>query len=399
MVHAFKWRSNKRIIKQNKRGAALILVVLLFMVMTILTVALLSTANSELFEVVAEENIDQAHYVARAAVQATADWIGTHYNARAEMAKVIPDRTQLGEEYAKTVTSNINNHAYILNVWRDTSDADLVHIMATAEVNGLPATVQMSLQETISGFAIFEDAIYSKGPFGKSSGNANLVTGSVSTGSDSIPSNLNVSGAKTTLKTYMFEDILPPSDVVFPAKIASASLNSSGIVNNTANLNVSYGTLNLSGNVTITNTDAVGNPQDVHILVDDLNLSSSAVIYPSNYNGGNIYIYVINNIVCDKKFGIEGNDAHPCVYLICSGTGDINFSGNPSMNVYLYGPDVNVEYGGSIVFNGAIIANVYGWNGNITINYRKPDLTGTPFSGLDEAQRTVSISDQTWING
>ena len=257
----------------------------------------------------------------------------------------------------------------------------------------------MQLQETVSGNFLFEDAIYSKGPFGRSSGNSNIVNGSVATGSGSIPGNLNVTGARTTNKHYAFEDILPAADVVFPSFVANANLGSNNrmvLLNDTSNLNAHYGTLRIEDNVYIRNTNAQGNPQNVHILIDDFYIEDNAVIHPTNHNGGLIFIYVRNYIWADMKFGIEGNDAAPVVFLICSGTGDINFSGNPAMNVFLYGPDVNVEYGGTTVLNGAVIANVYGWNGNITVTYRRPNLEGTPFEALNMAQRTVNVSDFTW---
>ena len=216
---------------------------------------------------------------------------------------------------------------------------------------------------------------------------------------------MNVSGAKTVNKYYDFEDVLPDASVVFPAKIDSASLNNDDIINDTFNLNAYYGTLNISRDVYIKNTDASGNPQNVHILVENLYINEKAVLIPTSATGGYIFIYVSDYVWCDKKFGIgvyeseEGTDnAAPRTFLICSGIGDISFEGNPVMNAFIYGPDVNVEYGGTTVLNGAVIANVYGWNGNVTVTYRKPDLEDTPFESLNEAQKKVSIMYPTWTN-
>lgn len=385
---------------KSKNGNALVLVLILFLVISILSIAMLAVASSENAQVLAEEKIDQAHYTARAVVEATSDWISANFNARDQMALVIPDRGSLGESNAFVENNSLDGTPYELRVWRDTGDADLVHIKAKATYQGWSSTVSLALQETVSGYALFEDAIYSKGPFGKSSGNANIVVGSVATGSDSIPSNLNATAGKTVNKIYDFEDILPDASIVFPGTIPNITLNDNGIVNNDAtNLNASYGTLRINDDVYIRNTDAAGNPKDVHILINDFYISESAIIHPSHNDGGRIFIYITNYIWCDKKFGIDGNDAHPIVYLICSGTGDINFSGNPYMNMYLYGPDVKVEYGGTTVLNGAIIANIYGWNGNISVTYRPPELEDSPFWGLNEAQKKVTISGQTWDKG
>ena len=403
-----KFDNNSKFPKINKRGNALMLVVVLFLVISILTVAVLAVAGIEHAQIIAVEKIDQAHYTARAVVQATADWIGANYNDRNSMALVIPNRANLGEANAYAVNSTLNGQEYDLKVWRSSSDADVVHLEATAYYQGQHATVSMHLQETISGYALFEDAIYSKGPFGKSSGSSNMVFGSVATGSDSIPDNLNTAEgyARTTNKYYDFEDILPAADIVFPFYIENATLGHlhDPIYLNDPdsyedNPNAQYGTLTIRDNVYIKNTDSLGNPKDVHILVENLYITKSAVIYPTDYNGGYIYIYVSEYVNCDMKFGIGGHNAHPIVFLICSGTGDIEFDGNPVMNAYIYGPDVNVRYGGTTDLNGAVIANVYGWNGNINVYYRKPELEGTPFEALSAQQKKVSVMDQTWYNG
>jgi hypothetical protein len=367
---------------------------------------------SEHHKVLAEEKTDQAYYTARAAVEAANQWISTHFNARDDMENVIPDRDHLGD--IRTISGILDGQDYTLSIWRDTADADLIHIKARATFEGFSATARMSLQETISGYALFEDAIYSKGPFAKSSGTSNIVYGSVATGAVSTPDdpqpppNLNATGAKVSEKYYDFEDILPDAGIVFATYESNAVKGDGDYLNpTTGNLNAQYGILRISDNVYIKNTDDSGNPVDVHILVDYLYINEAAIVHPTdmktgtNSGGGRVYIYVKDYIWCDKKFGVGVGDTglddiYPRTYLICSGTGEINFSGNPFMNLYLYGPDVNVEYGGTTVFNGAVIANVYGWNGNITVSYRPPDLEDSPFSNLNEAQKKVSIMYQTW---
>ena len=154
-------------IKNGKRGNALLMVVILFLAISILTVAMLAMAGAEFAQVIAQEKIDQSYYTARAVVQATSDWISTHYNARDQMELVIPARTSLGEGNAYSTSNTLNGQNYDLKVWRDSVDSDVVHIEATGYYQGQHATARLSLQETISGYALFEDAIYSKGPFGQ----------------------------------------------------------------------------------------------------------------------------------------------------------------------------------------------------------------------------------------
>lgn len=383
-----------------RRGSALMMVVILFLITSILGVAVLAIAATERNQIIAEEKLDQAYYNARAVVQAAADWIEARHNDRDQMDLVVPPRTPpRGEKYARTTTSELNGDEYTLRIWRDDDDADLIHIAAKTSHDGLPGWAALELQETISGFVLFEDAIYSKGPFGKSSGNANNVYGSVATGHSSIPDNLNATGAKTVNKIYEFEDILPAADIVFPTRVENAYLGSKKdivYINDTPNLNADYGTLRLHDYVYIRNTDTDNNPQDVHIQVKKLIIDDKVSLHPKDNDGGRIFIYVTEHIQVGKKFDIDGSRDAPVVYLICSGNGDIDFSGNSVMCVYIYGPDVNVEYGGSVILNGAIIANCFGWNGNIHIQHRKPNLSGTPFDALNQKQRTINISGITW---
>ena len=386
---------------RGRRGNALMLVLILFMVISILSLAMLGMAAVENTQVIAEEKIDEAYYTARAVVQATSDWIGTHFNERDQMEEVIPERglssLDRGIGNAYTLTSELNGKTYDLSIWRDETDADVIYIKATAYVEAYKSTVQMSLQETIAANVLFEDAIYSEGPFGKSSGNANLVVGSVATGSLSIPDNLNVDGAKTVDKHYTFFDVTPPSGLIWDIDYGTVTRNDGEWLNDTPNRNVIYDQLTINDTVYVKNTDDAGNPLDVHILVDDLNVSYAAIIQPEDNDGGRIFIYCTTNIFCDKKFGVGGDPDQPIVYIICNGSGSVNFSGNPFMNLYLYGPDVDVEYGGTTVYYGALIANVYGWNGNINVYYRAPeDLDSSPFSTLNGAQEGIQIADQTW---
>lgn len=394
-----------------KRGNALILVLILFLVISLLVIGMLGVAATEHKMIIAEERIDQAYYTARAAVQGTVDWINANYNARDKMATVIPS----APGSSKTSSGELNGVDYDLSVWRETSELIIIKAVATNNVNGevYHASASLSLTETVSAYHLFEDAIYSWQDFGMSAGGgsgSNVVIGSVSTGASTAPENLNVyasesdyaSGTQQAVvlnKEYIFTGILPEDMSIFnPAEyFGTLSLTDGSIVNETSNLNAWYEDLSITGTVTIKNVDVAGNPQDVHILTNDLNIASAAIIKPSDNNGGRIFIYVAGEIFCGDKFGIDGNPDQPIVYLICSPNGgNISFSGNPFMRCYLYGPYVNVEYGGTTIFYGAIIANVYGWNGNVTVKYRAPELENSPFSSLELSQSRVSISNLTW---
>lgn len=390
-----------------RRGSALMMVVILFLITSILTVAVLAVATTEHAQVIAEEKLDQAYYNARAVVQATADWISARYNDHDQMALVVPSRALLGESHAHAITSELNGDEYTLRIWRDDHNADLIHIVAETSHDGLPGRAALELQETISGLSPFADAIYTKGGFSKAAGSANRVYyGDVTTGHDVIPDNLTVVyGKKTPGKIFEFEDISPAKNIVFPPRIENAVLGSKTkviYINDTPNLNADYGTLKLQDTVHVKNVDdATGKPRDVHIRVDYLDVTEGGHVFlhPKDYFGGRIFIYVTKRIWVSSKFTIGGYINSPAVYLICSESKSsieppsrIACTGNTYINAFIYAPDIEVHFGGNTTLYGAIIANVYGWNGNVWIWYRKPNLNGTPFEELN----TVNINGITW---
>lgn len=400
--------------RNNKHGNALMLVLILFMVISILSLAMLAIAGTENAQVIAEEKIDQAHYTARAVVQATYDWMYANKRMRDDMTQVIPARTTLGESYAKTSSSQLAGREYDLKVWRDSGDEDLIHIQATAYYqghSGLSSTVSMTLQETISDYVLFEDAIYSKGPFGDlgghTSGNSNTVIGSVATAADYLPDNLNYSLGGKTNKYFDFPVILPDDNVVYSDYIAALTLNAGNYMNIGPNLNANIGTLTLSGgsgngkNVYIQNS--ADSSQSVYIKIENLNISAETTLVPTYLDGGRIFIYVTGNINIDQQINILGDSTDsnyiPRVYLICSGDGYLLMEGNAEKYLYIYGPDINVEFKGCDNYFGAIIANIFGWTGALQVEYRDPDdFAGSPFAGLDTEAGRVAITPPIWYN-
>ena len=397
----------------SRRGNALILVILLFFILSILTMGILAVANAEHAQIIAEEKIDQAYYKARAVVQATADWMYYNKRLRDDMAKVIPDRTLLGWENRKEINSKLDatENDYYLAIWRDEHDEDLIHIQATATYQGQSAKASMTIQETVSDYVLFEDAIYSKGPFGEhASGTSNLVVGSVATAADTIPDNLNADSYRTR-KVFEFPDIGPYTNLepppVYADYIPSEVLDASEYMNLSDNLNAHYGSLTLSGGpsnvVYIRNTNSIGQAKDVYIWIENLDADAETTIVPTNLYGGRIFIYITKTVNIQQQINIVGDDINtsyePRVYFICSNecAGTFNMEGNAHKYLYFYGPNISMEFRGCDGFYGAVIADIFGWTGNLGVEYRQPSsFNGTPFAGLDDEAGQVSVNFPTW---
>jgi hypothetical protein len=369
-----------------RRGSALMMVVILFLITSILGVAVLAIAATERNQIIAEEKLDQAYYNARAVVQAAADWIEARHNDP-DLDLVVPPR---GAGH-RTINHKLNGDDYTLRIWRDDNDADLIHIDAKAFHDGLPGRAALELRASSGGPSLFEYAIFSQDPF-EVSGKANNVDGGVATGSNvDIPSKLNNSPYKrdTNIK-YTLEKIQPPENVNFHSR---NHLYNGGYLNDLSYLDVKYPDLNLEGNVRIKN------PRDVHIQINKLSINKHTTLTPDENNGGRIFIYAdCIEVKQNRKLNIEGNDTKPVVYLICSGTGEMVLSGDEksAMNVFIYAPYMDIEYKGNVTLNGAIMANVFKCNGHTDIKHREPDFSNSPFEALNQKQSITNISGITW---
>lgn len=384
---------------KSKRGNALVLVVMLFMTISILALAVLGVAANENRLVLTEEKIDQAYYTARAVVDGTAQWISHNYNARDAMELVIPDRDNLGEENAFTSDNELDGKPYELKVWRDSISPDMVHIEAVATYQGVSSSAKMVLLETVSGITVFEHAIFTfEGFTGITPSSSHMIHGSVATNAPSIPDQLNTDGPKEINVGLEYELIEPPSYVTSLEK-ESITIGNNGDTTITENMNLQSLVLNNNATLNITNVDTFGNPKDIHIAIETLDMGNKASIVPSDDHGGRIYLYVTGNII-DKNnsFNVEGDQSKPIIYLIYSGESNITIRGDSNMNLFIYAPDITVHYGGNTDLYGAVMVGNFGLNGNVDVYYRMADLEDSPFSNLEIAEKKVTVSNQTWIN-
>lgn len=413
---------------KSKRGNVLVLVIILFLFVSILAMGILSYALTETKIVSYDERHEQAYYLAHSVVSTTEAWISANFNDRVSMAKVIP--SAVGEGNAIITNSNLNNSLYTLKVWRDSrvDYSDFIYIEAEATYRDVKASAKLSLTETISGYSIFDDAIYSLGPFSNKNGTAitlypNPPVPSVSTGA-----NYNAGDTAKIDKAFYpdgesqvnqgrvltFGKVDPPANVIFTYFDPDPETTWHNDPDILISENTVLNDVVLSGStvVTIQNTDAVGNPQNIHIMIlGDLTIEKSSgsfpTITPSDYNGGKIFIYIYGDLYCMNPAAliVEGHvgpavsdTTGPAIYFICNGdNGEIEIIGNPYIKAYIYAPKMTVNVGGTTDLYGAVIAKFFGWNGNIGVHYVKPySFDNSPFANMGLFDEKISIDNQTW---
>ena len=450
----FQMEYFRRFVAKSKKGNVLVLVIILFMFVSILALGILAMAESETRIMHYDERHDQAYYIARSVVAATETWISAKYQNRDELKKVVPE-VDGGE---KDTPGELDGSKYILSVKRQSlideggndTGIDVITIKAIATFDGVSASAKMSLFETISGKGLFDDAIYSISAF-DSGGNMNLVPmsppPSVSTGGYADNNNngyvdwlaINSGDSIYKINKNLYFDRFNPSGpdgstnydgpaIIFkPMDFEAVDPNIDSFVNYPDEPEISS-TITISSNTLFPNnltlydyaTIIVNNvledgiqPQDIHIRIDgDLvidgsgNADKKPIIKVASNSGGKVFIYVYGMTICENpaSLAIEGdydNDgsATPAIYLILNGpSGDITLIGNPNIHAYVYAPTTNVHFGGNADFYGAVIANQFGWNGGITMNYIKPpSFIGTPFEPLDQNSRKIDVDNQKWI--
>jgi hypothetical protein len=399
------------------------------MMISILAMGVLAMSLTESRIVSYDEKHDQAYYLARSVVSTTERWIAANFNDRDAMKLVIP--TAFGEGAAYVTESTLDSHRYNLRVWRDARSgySDTIYIEATATFRDVSATAKLSLNETISGYNLFDDAIYSLGPFSNKSGTAitlypqspppSVSTGATYNAGDTAKIDKafydKTDGSVNQGRVYDFKVVNPPDNVTFPVTISAAFTEWKNMAVLTEQNTIIAGNLEISGNTvwTIQNMDATNVAQDVHVVINgDVTIKKVGgnfpTIKPSHYNGGKIYIYIYGAVTCTNPDAllIEGDEgpavnetSGPAIFLICNGIGDtIEIIGNPYIKAYVYAPKMTVNVGGTTDLYGAVISEHFGWNGNIGVHYVKPySFAGSPFANMGLFDEKISINNQTWL--
>lgn len=395
---------------KDQRGAALIMVMITFMVVAILGGIVATAALGEVNQAAALDKDMRAYYKARSAADATITWIQTEldeidaqadaleamthdaditeeeldaakaaYEARvAEFNKLVPEDE--GTQSEATSISGLDGIDKLV-VYRE---AEYIIAEAQATVNSMKAGAKVRIEQDATveeilpwsenvRVPLFNEAIYANDDL-TFNGNANIVYGDVRYEGDLVNRTPNTPGysCAQNLIDRVYPVWNPPSDLPGGGTWSnSLTPADSGIYESVTLGNKTTLTIDTQGGsvklhikeLTYTNTltiKALGTGK-VFLFVDSLTCA-----------GGNVNISIISS---------EENE--PNVFLILNCDYEFKLAGNDEFQAYLYAPFNDMVFSGNPDIYGAVIAKNFRSNGNTYFKYNKPDLESGEFNNED----------------
>jgi Tfp pilus assembly protein PilX len=343
---------------KKSKGAALVIVIMVFAVMMILGTALLQKSVAETKQVAYDKKKMQAYYLAKSGVEASAAWMMNSSNNSSALIGKTSTSTSLGNGTEGTFTVEVI----------DKSSTEIL-IRGTGTVDGVSAKAGLILNKNMApgGTSVFTNTLYAVSTIvlqGNTTVNGNVASGGII---DTNGRALTVTGTVTE-NTPM--NVLSP---VFPADPSTASNLDVG--NSDVNLNIATAPnkmmvykkleMNNTGTLTIQTGSIVG--EIVNLVVDELDLKGVVKVQGS----GKVYLYVktFANFGCDTNYNYP-DASNPAQMLINLGDGcGAQLDANKHINAAIYGPRASVTISGNNGFNGAIIANTISCSGTPFISY------------------------------
>ena len=358
----------------NKKGSALVIVLLIMVVMSILGTAVLRIALAETKFASHQEDKIQAYYIARSGAQATAEYMIKDANNDAH--EFIEPESDLesglrgsgligGGDFEVTVSGDIANN--------------VVNIVSVGEYNGIQQQAKIRVTRSFDGLGgIFQHAIAAKqGILVSGDGNKTEIVGTIATKEDAIV----LEKAESTGDPVYDPNLIFPPIVLPPDRTPTA---------------IPY---NLElGNIAVdTTVQPINSSEDAPTYV------STGSIYRQNntidvIGKGVVHMYVSGNITMatNSKFNVSD---YAKLYVYVVGERTVSLSGNGSQNnIYLYAPDSHIEWNNaqpSNDFFGTIIGKTVTLHNQLTIRYN-PDMVNEV--DLDTTGVGATFTGYTWID-
>lgn len=343
---------------KNEKGAALVVVIAVFMVLTILSGTFITVSTFEQKNSIREEKRIKAYYAARSGADAAAQSLINNVNNA---------RNLLNATNPSTVTGSASGGTFSATVTKE-NDGNIT-IQSTGTVGGISNATGLKLIKLTSS-DIFDRAVFSN-----SSSLLDLVsvtvTGSVEARGDIHMANgFPESDIHRNSDRYFASPVFPapkPNPQPLSGDTISASDEYSEISKNNGTL-----TFNTGGNV-------------LTVVVGTLYLKCDIVIN----GGGRVLLYVRNsaNFQTPDLFNI--NPSSLIVYLADGIT--CNIQANGEFNGYIYGPNANITIESSQThIRGSIIGNVIAHNSNPAITYVPID------NGVDISTTIIGYKRDSW---
>jgi hypothetical protein len=354
----------KKISSQD--GFAFPATVIIFMVLFILSAAILTSVVAETNFSVRDKKRIQAFYLARSGVEATAEWLVNPANNAAAIIGKTSNPTNLATgidgQFTVEIIGSLDDPEFIVQSTGtvDGVSAKAAMLIITKSENITPVFPHTIYGETsitlIGTTVIYGDVAQGTGNSINSGGNATL------NGEDQSP-------LKIDLPPIAF-----PTSGVYETNYTLSNNSTRTMSFDVTNRTRFYDNLSFGNGATlIIDTSGVGN---VNLVVNNFtggNQQSKLVITGSN----RLNLFITNSISLSPNINVteagDASDPFKLIMYVKPGVG-LQFNGNIKFNGFIYAPGVTLNSTGTPAFRGAIIGNITSIRGSFNVN---PD--GTPY--------------------
>ena len=406
--------------QKNQKGAALVLVLLSLLVITILGTAIINISFAEVQQATATERDKKAYYLARSAADATMKWIEDNIADINTMpitteAEILAYEAAV-DEFELVVPSvegvyregNISGMEGVdgVEVWRESNQ---IYVQATATVNSFSSSALVRLDQDPSAedyLEVTETVEVAEGPSPGDLVDAIYATGDVRiNGSATISGDVRYEGDADLRGSWTItEGDLGPSEETREFSWPPPEDLDMRIWphNNTISASHAgrYGSVTLSGTVDI-NTQG----QDVVLHIGNLILNGAATI---NVNGNGRLFLFLDDITCNGALTLNANRN---VYIILGDeVNELKFNGSATLEAYIFAPSSHLKFSGSAAITGAIICEDLRINGSASLTYVSPEnlspIDGGNTGGDSGTTRTIyytrigdiGTNGRQWLN-
>lgn len=358
----------------NKKGSALVLVLIFMVVLTVLGTAVMGIAVTENRMSIYQENKMQAYYLARSGAQSVAEYMITdpHNNAIKMLNHTSADVTPM------------DNGKFFVDVSNDPSSKSAL-IVATGTYRGVEQQVSVQVTYSSDGVGgIFDHAVVAQNGITSQGGGGNniTITGSVATKTGEIvisDGSNTITGGKVIDPDLYFPPVVEPDE------------DEDGV----PDYDFIFDTINDSETFHSTSDDPL------HIFAKNIELKNDSITVTGD---GIVHLYVQESVLVDTNASFDiSEDAKLYVYIIgqmddpaeestfvWKGSGEVS-------NVFVYAPNSAVNWNNAdkkYVIIGALIGKTVFLANQITITHN-PQMAND--IELDKTGIGVTFTGYRWV--
>ncbi|MCR3921439.1 MAG: hypothetical protein NUK65_02845 [Firmicutes bacterium] len=322
---------------QKDDGAALLWVIVIMLVFTILSAALISISLAETNHAVRQERSTQAHYVARAGIEAVTAAILVDQST-ANITTLIN---------TPSITGDIDGNEFLVRVEDVNGNQRELKIVSTGEVNGITETISLTVGKGKSAFphALFGDEYLYLGP-----AETKVYGGNVST--NIVSEEGHNPGTITFVPTH--HEILYNANYIFPEIKTELFTEEIEPIESAITISIDEYT---EENVVFIKTPFIKQsgqnivfegPGEIHLLVEDSFKLNSGITADANTE---VYIYYTG----ESEMEIGGNADIDMVGFIYAPNARVRLNGGGNGNIYVSGSITAKE----LHFNGGKVTITY----------------------------------------